>query len=220
MSDTLQKPLIEFCIYLLVSLIIWRYYKGRLSFLTERYSTFAPRFWAGEVDYCVLLPISFVTAAIFSMDVPKVVIMIFLVLESFAWIIYVVVMHAKYGQTVGKMVTKVRVVDFHTEKSISWYQSLLRESIPAVLNLVFIGYVIWNLATGDAKANIDSLSASSTSFWVLMSLPFFWFLAEVLTMLTNEKRRALHDLIAGTVIVRINVPEGSVISEEQSTNSA
>jgi uncharacterized RDD family membrane protein YckC len=30
-----------------------------------------------------------------------------------------------------------------------------------------------------------------------------WFLAEVVTMLTNEKRRALHDWIAGSVVVRV-----------------
>ncbi|MFL6264288.1 MAG: hypothetical protein ACJ76Y_31765 [Thermoanaerobaculia bacterium] len=29
-----------------------------------------------------------------------------------------------------------------------------------------------------------------------------WFLLEVTTALTNQKRRALHDLIAGTVVVR------------------
>jgi len=30
---------------------------------------------------------------------------------------------------------------------------------------------------------------------------FSWFILEVITMLTNSKRRALHDWIAGTVVV-------------------
>lgn len=38
-------------------------------------------------------------------------------------------------------------------------------------------------------------------------LPSLWFVAEVLTMLTNEKRRALHDFIAGTVVVRTNIKQ-------------
>jgi uncharacterized RDD family membrane protein YckC len=29
-----------------------------------------------------------------------------------------------------------------------------------------------------------------------------WYLLEVITMLTNDKRRAVHDFIAGTVVVR------------------
>jgi hypothetical protein len=40
-----------------------------------------------------------------------------------------------------------------------------------------------------------------------MALPALWFFAEVLTMLTNEKRRALHDFIAGTVVIRTNTQE-------------
>jgi uncharacterized RDD family membrane protein YckC len=32
-----------------------------------------------------------------------------------------------------------------------------------------------------------------------------WFLVEIITMLTNDKRRALHDFIAGTVVIRKSV---------------
>jgi uncharacterized RDD family membrane protein YckC len=32
---------------------------------------------------------------------------------------------------------------------------------------------------------------------------FAWFVLELLTMLTNNKRRALHDFIAGSVVVRL-----------------
>jgi uncharacterized RDD family membrane protein YckC len=41
-----------------------------------------------------------------------------------------------------------------------------------------------------------------------------WFLAEVLTMFTNRKRRALHDFIAGTVVVRTNIDYGNAESEK------
>jgi hypothetical protein len=50
-------------------------------------------------------------------------------------------------------------------------------------------------------------------FWLLTGIPGLWFLAEVLTMLTNRKRRALHDFIAGTVVVRTNIDYGSAPSE-------
>ena len=38
---------------------------------------------------------------------------------------------------------------------------------------------------------------------VIAFAEFAWFVAEILTMLTNKKRRALHDFIAGTVVVRV-----------------
>ena len=48
-------------------------------------------------------------------------------------------------------------------------------------------------------------ATTSGFFWLLAIVPGLWFLAEVVTMLTNEKRRALHDYIAGTVVVRTNI---------------
>jgi len=38
-------------------------------------------------------------------------------------------------------------------------------------------------------------------------IPAIWFLAEAISMLTNKKRRAIHDYIAGTVVVRISTAE-------------
>jgi len=134
---------------------------------------------------------------------------VLIILENLTWLLYTVVMHARYGQTVGKMVTRVRVVDFRTEGKISWRQALLREGIPTLVSLGFIGYEVYAILVG--KDSLDPLSAGETVpqnlTWLISGLPALWFLAEVLTMLTNKKRRALHDFIAGTVVVRTNVAD-------------
>jgi hypothetical protein len=49
-------------------------------------------------------------------------------------------------------------------------------------------------------------------FNLFLELPGWWFVAEVITMLTNEKRRALHDFIAGTIVVRTNLEPQNVQS--------
>jgi uncharacterized RDD family membrane protein YckC len=46
-------------------------------------------------------------------------------------------------------------------------------------------------------SDAPSLSDQVTS-WIFT----FWNVAEIVTMLTTAKRRALHDLIAGSVVVR------------------
>jgi hypothetical protein len=49
-------------------------------------------------------------------------------------------------------------------------------------------------------------SDSLANHWPLLVLGFAnlgWFLLEITTMFTNSKRRAFHDLIAGTVVVRV-----------------
>lgn len=199
----------------LIAILAWKYYKRRMFPLTARYSTFAPRFWTGSVDACVLWPIGFVTFAFLSIDIPRSLAALLVIVESLAWLIYTVVMHGRYGQTFGKMVTKVRVVDYKTEGQISFRQAWLREGIPMVLSLGLLGYEVFAILTGSATprsiANGNALTTGK-SFWLLSTLPGLWFLAEVLTMLTNSKRRALHDYIAGTVVIRTNTEEGASAS--------
>ncbi len=212
MNKDLLRQLVNVGFTLLVGLLVWRYYRRRSYPLTKRYSTFGPRFWTGSVDACVLSPITFIATALLLLNIPKIAAALLVVLENLGWLFYTVVMHALHGQTVGKMVTKVQVVDFRTEGRISWRQAWLREGIPMFLSLGILGYEVHSILTGRVSprslANGEEL-IGSRSFWLLSALPVLWFWAEVVTMLTNGKRRALHDLIAGTVVVRTNTEEAS-----------
>jgi len=141
------------------------------------------------------------------LDAPKLLAALLVSVESLAWLVYTVTMHARFGQTVGKMATRVRVVDFQTERSISWRQAWLREVVPVLLSVGFLGWDVFLILTGrvspSALASGEAPTVNRTT-WLLGALPLLWFVAEVVTMLTNKKRRALHDFIAGTVVVRTN----------------
>lgn len=192
----------------IIALLVWAYYRKRTSPASDKYSTFVPRFWTGVVDSCVLWPIGFLSIIILSFQVPRLIAAFAVIADSIVWLIYTAQMHAYYGQTVGKMATKVRVVDFRTEGNISLRQAWLRESIPVVVSLGLLGYQIAAIMTGEIEPRaIVSGKAyeNNNTFLLLMALPGLWFLAEVLTMLTNDKRRAIHDFIAGTVVVRTNI---------------
>jgi uncharacterized RDD family membrane protein YckC len=196
-------------VMLAFSLLIWSYYRRKTFHPVYRYSTFGPRFWTGFVDGCVLWPVSLITSSLLTLNIPRSFTALLAIVPGLAWIPYTIWMHARYGQTVGKMVTKVRVVDFRTEGKISVRQAWLREGLPLLLSLALLGYEVsailsGRLTLGDT-ANVEALVASRP-FWLLAALPGLWFVAEVLTMLTNAKRRALHDFIAGTVVVRTNIP--------------
>ncbi|HEY2341503.1 MAG TPA: RDD family protein [Chthoniobacteraceae bacterium] len=206
MSTEILHQLLSFAPDLLIAALVWHYYRRRKYPTSWRYSTFGPRFWTGTVDYCILWPITFVATILLYLEPPKVVVALLVILESVAWLVYSVFMHARYGQTVGKMVTKVRVVDFRTEGRISYLQAWLRDGIPIVLNLGLVGYQVYAILTGkdDPRAVAKDQVVYYEPSWLAIALPVSWFLAEVLTMLTNEKRRALHDFIAGTVVIRTN----------------
>jgi uncharacterized RDD family membrane protein YckC len=190
-----------------VALFILAYYRGKTVPLSDYYSTFAPRFWTGFVDSCVLWPIGFLATISLLLDSSRYLAAMLVIVQSFAWLLYTVTMHAHYGQTVGKMITKVQVVDFHTEGKITFLQAWLREGIPMVLSLGLVGYQVFAIltwATEPSAIASGKALADSKPFWLLTALPGLWFVAEILTMLTNNKRRALHDFIAGTVVIRTN----------------
>jgi len=200
------NQLIGFAVSLLIAALIWRYYRGRSFAESERYSTFGPRFWTGSVDSCVLWPIGFITEALLFQDIPRTLAAVVMAVQSLGWLVYTVVMHVRYGQTVGKMVTAVKVVDLRTEGGLSWSQAWIREGLPVFLSLGVLGYEIHLVLSGHVSAREVAAGALVTSRTekLFAILPGLWFLAEVLTMLTNQRRRALHDFIAGTIVIRLN----------------
>ncbi|CAN5856667.1 hypothetical protein BH11VER1_BH11VER1_24650 [soil metagenome] len=207
MNGPIQWQLINLGFQLCVAGLVWHYYRKSLLSLGYKYDTFGPRFWTGSIDGCVLWPASFILSMLATIKLPPVMFMALVIAESLVWLAYTVVMHSKYGQTYGKMVCKIRVVDYKTEEAISFKQALLRESIPVMITLGIVGYEGYLILSGEMTqdALIRGEYISRAPFQVLILLPLLWFVAEALTMLTNEKRRALHDYIAGTVVVRTNV---------------
>lgn len=190
------------------ALIGWAYYRNRTAPTNSRYSTLWPRFWAGFVDDCILWPVGFFVTAIPLLYAPKALVAPLMIMEASAWLVYTIVMHGRCGQTIGKMITKVRVIDFRTEGRISWRQAWLREGLPWLPSRWFLCYLVYLILT--APASSPALRRPGTllagkSVWAFTALPFLWHVTELLTMLTNRKRRALHDFIAGTVVVRTDM---------------
>jgi uncharacterized RDD family membrane protein YckC len=215
MKAEILDQLTEFGVALLAALLIWSYYRRRTFPRTARYSTFGPRFWTGTIDPLVLWPIGFITWTLSSLSIPNGLAALLIIVENLAWLFYTVLMHGRYGQTVGKMVTKVRVVDFRTEGKISWRQAWLREGIPMLLSLGLVGHEVASILNGNESTQAVTgaqILGVTQPFNLFLELPGWWFVAEVITMLTNEKRRALHDFIAGTIVVRTNLEPQNVQS--------
>jgi uncharacterized RDD family membrane protein YckC len=216
-STNVIREIVTWAVIILVAILVWNYYRQKKFPLEKRYRTFGPRFWTGAVDSCVFMPLTVAITLLLWMNIPRFLAAVLVIIQSLAWIVYTVIMHARYGQTIGKMLTKVRVVDFRTEGKISWLQAWVREGIPLILSLGLLGYDVFQIVTGHvtprAYANGESYSNNGPSL-LLTAIPGIWFLAEVLTMLTNRKRRALHDFIAGTVVVRTNVNYGDAPLEK------
>ena len=163
-----------------------------------RYSTFWPRFWAGVIDGLVFAPLGFVDAFVFERFGNVAVLVTWFTLSSLAFLVYSVLLHGLVGQTVGKMVTGVRVLDV-SEKKLSLTQAALRDSVPVVFTVVGVALEIPMILQG---INPNELLTRDVPYLLFAFAALGWFVAELITMLTNNKRRAVHDFIAGSVVVR------------------
>lgn len=109
--------------------------------------------------------------------------------------IYFIVVQGWRGQTLGKLATRIQVR--LTDGSVFTYAAAVwrhsPEVILSVLMLVLTHHGIGVVSLGDKPEDQENLSQ-----WLIWA----WYLAEVIVLATNAKKRAIHDFIAGTVVVR------------------
>lgn len=163
----------------------------------DKYSTFGARFWASIIDAMFIGVLSAVLTYLGTQTGGGVQTALGYI-DTVQFAVYSIALHAIYGQTIGKMALDVKVVDHLSENSISFKQALLRDCVPVVMLILSLIASIFVPAEQAAKAP-DWLIYAMMTFGISY---FLWHLLEIITMLFNEKNRALHDFIAGTVVIR------------------
>ncbi|MEZ0254741.1 MAG: RDD family protein [Chthoniobacter sp.] len=164
-----------------------------------KYHTFWPRFCAGFVDGLVFIPLDLVDGYLSAPARGPFVLIVWAVLSYSAYWLYSVLLHARYGQTLGKMATRIRVLDLSEERIPSLRQAFIRDVGYILLNTFSLAWFVYLVIAG-RYSGVADVPTGPGMFLSFASLG--WFLLEVITMLTNNKRRAFHDFIAGTVVVR------------------
>lgn len=168
-----------------------------------QYRTFWQRFWAGFIDALVLTPLALTTDWAFA-NLSTPFFCAYWVGMSFLYFGYAVLLHGHFGQTIGKRVTRVRVLDVSGSK-LTLRQALTRESpsVPPILYLLWIDMPY--LLQGQNPGSPEVLQEQGIFYLAAQVFSFLWFVLEVATMLTNKRRRAIHDFIASSVVVRDQV---------------
>ena len=118
------------------------------------------------------------------------------VLDAVVGFAYPIVLHRLFGQTLGKWLTKVRLVALDLGP-ITWIQAVFRESPWIVL-----------LTIRSAMPSL-LLRRYGPDDWTARWLPWqlglvaAWITVDLIAMLSSSRRRALHDFLARTVVVRV-----------------
>ena len=171
------------------------------------YAGFAPRALALFIDSAIWIPINIVFHSFFIGKTDSMALVSYLLLTVFS-LAYPVVFHAQWGQTLGKMVSRIMVTGLKGER-IGYSKATLRSSVDILLMSLYVSGVVSMFATWqgpelsslsymELNASIRERNAAS-DLWLTLGL--IWTGSELIVLLLNEKRRALHDFIAGTVVI-------------------
>lgn len=179
-----------------------------------KYASFWQRFCAAWVDFFVLLPLGLLQTWIESQS--KVAAFILVIPMTAAYCAYTIYCHGRYGQTVGKHVMLIRVMRTNGER-IGWREAWLRSSVDvgfAVIGVIssFIALAAitdssyYGVSWTHRTMNLQALEPSWLAWTGTASLIWIW--SEVIVMLFNKRRRALHDFIASTVVTsEVRIPD-------------
>ena len=179
---------------------------GVKEIIDDKYKTFWLRFGAVWIDSVIFLLLNIFDGWIWGLSLNNYSLLItfWSIIYSYTYIIYRVFMHAYFGQTIGKIVCKVKVMDIK-ENKIKMKQSILRELIPTLLVTILLLIKFPYLVKGDNPF----LNSHFLNFNLHYQLIFLgWYILNFITMMNNYKRRAIHDFIARSVVVKLKGTRG------------
>jgi uncharacterized RDD family membrane protein YckC len=166
--------------------------------IQDKYNTFQKRFLAGLIDGIVFIP--FAIFDNYFHDIANNTIFIAWQLVSLiSWTLYYVIGHGKYGQTIGKKVVGIKVLNINEDNVIGYRKAFIREAVWIFVTIICLMY--YAIESFKNPNNSQELRVSIIDVYSGMTM-LVWFLLELVTMLFNEKRRALHDYIADSVVVK------------------
>jgi len=163
----------------------------------QKYQTGFKRLGAAIVDGIVFIPFLFFDEWLLGKTQNNSVIISWIIFTTFLTLFYSIFAHYKYGRTIGKWVVGVKVLDVSETKLLTFRQSVLRDCF--YLAIEFFGliyFVFLVLQTGKTEYILNDYKsfADQPILW--------WTIIELVSMLTNSKRRAVHDFLARSVVIR------------------
>ena len=170
---------------------------------TDLYKTFWPRLGAAFLDTAALAPLIWIDQVLWNFTDSSILLFLWVLIYQAVSLIYYIGFVYLFGQTPGKMATGVLISD-NNNQQLTLNQAILRNIITVIVAPIFIVLVASNLLAGQLANR--GLGDAQFMIWFL-AIALGWAVLEFITMLFNSRRRAIHDWIAGTVVVRQSIEE-------------
>src|SRR5882724_2123009 len=172
-----------------------------------RYGGFWRRLGALLLDFVILSPIT--AFAVWGMFQVRLFQLYYLLPGFLLSLFYEVYLVRRFGGTPGKRLMGLRIATIGGER-VEYRHALLRHAPQLVLSqTAAIGMILASLHMTDSEYQALTWLDWSERLrvagpWWLQPLQHAqnaWIWSEFLVLLTNRKRRALHDFVAGTVVI-------------------
>jgi uncharacterized RDD family membrane protein YckC len=168
-----------------------------LRWKQKKHQTAFKRLLAAIIDGVIFLPLLYIERFLNQVYSSTLTHFAWEAIHAFLPIVYSIILHYKSGQTIGKWVTGIRVLDLSETRKLTFLQSVLRDSFYLLMAIVAICYFAFKLSntenTDMALSDYSNFSSNALIIWTVL---------ELLTMFTNLKKRTIHDYIAGSVVIR------------------
>ncbi len=172
------------------------------------YAGFWPRLGSRLLDVIFILPVIFLTQYLNGLSKD---IFYYVVIPNLLFgIWYHIYLPKKYGGTPGKLAVGITVVKLDGQP-IDWKEAILRHIVLLTLTLLASIVMIVSLMEADEETYTSLGWLKQAQYITTLSPRFFkfynwinkiWIYSEFIVLLTNKRKRAIHDFMAGTVIVK------------------
>ncbi|GEP51917.1 hypothetical protein FNO01nite_25890 [Flavobacterium noncentrifugens] len=172
------------------------------------YAGFLSRFASLLLDGLIMLPFIFFVLYINGLSINMFFYTIIPNLLIGIW--YNIYLPKKYGGTPGKLIMGINIIKING-KSLGWKEAILRHLVMFILTIGSIIVTIICISKADEtvytslgwlKRSQYLMSLAPTTFLIYTWMTNIWTYSEFIVLLTNDRKRAIHDFIAGTVIVK------------------
>jgi uncharacterized RDD family membrane protein YckC len=177
--------------------------------LNKKYDTLPRRIFARIIDDLIVLLVLAVglVLIILALGDSNIIYQIVITFSSyFLPSAYYIYFHYKFGQTIGKKYKKLKLVDVSEERPITLKQAIIRDIVPLGLGLILFILTLKDILQGTSKGLDDDIASN-----IHTKVVGVWFILVFISFLFNNKVRGLHDLMAGTVLVKTDeLPQDEV----------
>lgn len=172
------------------------------------YAGFWKRFCAGGVDAFITMPLAFML--IWLEGFGRGLAIAITIPLSICFAMYNVFFNARFGGTPGKLAVGIRITKPDGSR-IGWPEAWKRSAVDLLFAFIVLVVEVWGLTQIDPGRYASlgwiertQLVNEHAPAWygLIIVLQQVWIWSEVVVLLFNKRRRAIHDFIAGTVVIK------------------